>query len=106
MEILICVHKGIKCSLYFSKYHGNNRTAIKLSDVSDGLPWAVATVNVPDCELESGEVCIKNYSENEGMVQSLMKADIIHAPHRYASSGYVKIPICKLTEQSLKQIQS
>jgi hypothetical protein len=62
---------------------------------SDG-PMGTATVNIPDAELASNEVCIKSYSENEGMLDALLKAKIVAKPHRTVQSGYVVIPVCKL----------
>ena len=73
----------------------NGQTAIRLYDESDGLPYATATVSVQD-KLENDEVAIKNYSENEGILESLVKANVITEPHRFIESGFVKIPICKL----------
>lgn len=93
-------HKGkysgevYNLSLTVSKY-ANGQTALQLYDMADGLPYAVASVAV-DCELKENEVAIKDYSENEGILNSLIKNDIVEKPHRYTSSGFVKIPICIL----------
>jgi hypothetical protein len=81
-------------SLSFAKY-ANGQTAIKLFDMSDGLPFAVATVSVDDQLLED-EVAIKDYSENEGILDSLIEAGVIDNPHEFIQSGWVKIPVCKL----------
>jgi hypothetical protein len=73
----------------------NGQTSIRLYDEEDGLPYATATVSVKD-QLEEDEVAIKNYSENEGLLQSLINSKIIDSPHRFIESGFVKIPVCKL----------
>lgn len=80
--------------LQFAKYI-NGQTSIKLIDVEDGMPFATATISVNDQLLED-EVAIKNYSENEGILQSLIDADVIEKPHEFIQSGFVTIPVCKL----------
>jgi hypothetical protein len=83
------------CFVAFAQY-GNGRTAIQLLAVEDRVPIAVASVNMPDESLEADEICIKDYSENEGMLECLMKAKIVSAPLRYVESGWVTIPVCHL----------
>jgi hypothetical protein len=79
----------------FAKY-ANGQTAIKLIDIADGFPFATATVCVEDDLLKEGEVAIKNYSENEGILESLIEAEVIDYPHAFIKSTHVEIPICKL----------
>jgi hypothetical protein len=81
--------------LQFAKY-SNGQTAIKLIDITDGMPFATATVCVEDDLVKEGEVAIKDYSENEGMLDTLIDADVIEHPHAFIQSGWVKIPVCKL----------
>jgi hypothetical protein len=68
---------------------------IQLYDSKDGTPYATATSKVEE-KLEQGEVAIKDWSENEGILDFLVQNKIIKDPHRFVESGYVKIPICKL----------
>jgi hypothetical protein len=86
-----------KLSLQFAKYE-NGQTAIKLFDMSDGFPFATATVCVEDDLLKEGEVAIKDYSENTGILDALIEADVVESPHAFIQSGFVKIPICKLKD--------
>lgn len=85
------------CKVVFLKY-GNGRTAIELVDTEP--PYfesiTVASVNLPDEPMKEDEIAIKNYSENEGILDVLVNAKIVSAPVRYADSGFVTIPICKL----------
>jgi hypothetical protein len=46
--------------------------------------------------LESNEVAIKNYSENQGVLEVLIAANIISEPVRFIASGFIEAPICKL----------
>jgi hypothetical protein len=87
--------KNWNCEPQFLQY-SNKRTAIRLIDSRDGDPIAVATVNLPDEELNDNEVIIKDYSENKGMLQSLQSAGIVSEPLRYIKTGFVKCPVCTL----------
>lgn len=83
------------CNLQFEQYN-NGRTAITLTEVETGDPIAVATVNIPEVELGPDEVLIKDYSENQGILASLVRNSIVSEPLYFYNSVYVQIPICKL----------
>ena len=58
---------------------------------------SVATVNVPDVRLEADEVLIKNFAENEGMVDALVAAGILVDTGEKVESGlWVEFPVCRL----------
>jgi len=79
--------------IQYGTYQEGN-TSMQLIDCADGFPFATATVNLPG--LTENEVAIKNYSENEGVLNFLLDNEIIEAPHRFVQSGFVNIPVCKL----------
>lgn len=93
------------CTVSFAKY-GNGRTAIRLMNAEtlndDGfdyppntMPIATATVNIPDYpDLKDDEVIIKDYSENEGMLNALVNAGIVSKP--FARAGFILAPVCRL----------
>lgn len=81
--------------LQFAKY-SNDRIAILLVEEGTGEDIATATVNVPEANVPEGYVGIKDYSENEGMLQFLVDNGIVEPPARYIPSGWVSIPVCKL----------
>ena len=58
-----------------------------------GEPFATATVNEPGVSLTSDEVIIKNYRENEGVLDLLVADGAVAAPRRYSPAGN---PICRL----------
>lgn len=87
------------CVLKFGQY-SNGRTAIELKDSVSGSPVAVATVNVPDVYLEKDEVIIKDYSENEGMLDTLVEAGIVQPTGRKVKSGFVECEVCKLVKNN------
>jgi len=88
-----------KLQLSFSKY-GNGQTKIQLYDVMDGMPYATATVCAEDNLLKEDEVAIKNYSENEGILEALVDGGIVDHPHAFIQTDYVKIPVCKLLSKT------
>ena len=81
------------------KRYSNGRLALEIIDVEDGCPVMMATVNIPEANLKPDEVIIKNYSENEGMLDFLLRNGIVEKPHRYENSGFVRVPVCKIIEQ-------
>ena len=84
-----------RLSVQMSKY-GNGQNAIKLFDMADGFPYATASICVSDSLLKEDEIAIKDYSENAGILDSLINAGVIEEPHAYIQSGHVMVPICKL----------
>lgn len=93
------------CKLKFARYN-NGRIAIELVNATkikeDGIEYmpgtmniARATVNLPDYPLlKSDEVIIKDYSENEGMLNALINAGVVAEPHSYVE--FLHAPVCKL----------
>ena len=79
----------------------NNRTAIQLIDAIDGQPYATASVNVPDVLLLDNEVLIKDYSENEGMLDFLCRNNIVTSTPNGVQSGFVWLPIAILNDESV-----
>ena len=75
-------------------YPRNGNVRLELIDAVDHCPYMTVTVWMDG--LAEDEVAIKNYSENAGVLNFLIKEEIIVAPHRYVSSGFVKIPVCRL----------
>jgi hypothetical protein len=67
--------------------YGNGRPALVLRDAEDGEQVAVATVNLPGVPLNPGEVFIKDYSENEGMLAALVRAGIVEPSGEAVPSG-------------------
>lgn len=84
-----------ECELEVRRY-SNGRPALQLRDSKDGSPVAVATVNLPGLPIPGDCVAIKDYSENEGMLDALMQQGVVGKPISYVTSGFVRIPICPL----------
>lgn len=83
------------------RYQNNGRTAlILIDDEHPGEPYMVATTNLVDTELGEDEVAIKNYSENKGVLDALIQAEVIEPPHGHIPSNFVVFPICTLIDKS------
>lgn len=80
--------------------YSNGRTALELIDTEDGIPYATASVNLPDVLLEEGEIFIKDYAENEGILNFLVQNNIVKRTEKGVQSGFVWIPVCILNPES------
>ncbi|MCU7829551.1 MAG: hypothetical protein KZQ85_10835 [Candidatus Thiodiazotropha sp. (ex Myrtea sp. 'scaly one' KF741663)] len=76
-------------------HYGNGRPAILL-ETEQGLPVATATVNISFFKPAEGEVLIKDYSENEGILDCLADAGILEPTGKELWSGHAKLHICRL----------
>jgi hypothetical protein len=79
----------------------NGRTAIQLIDATDGEPYAVASVNMPNVLLADNEVLIKDYSENLGILDFLIKNNIVTPTPNGVNSGFVWLPVVILNDESV-----
>lgn len=93
-------YKGYQCTLEITRYHKPSNIAIALH--SNEGPIAKATVNL-DVKLREGLVAIKDYAENEGMLQTMIDAGIVGNPVAIVDlSAYAQAHICPL----LAEVQS
>jgi len=67
---------GYACKVVRTKY-ANGQNALRLVDIYDGEPIAVASVCVPILQCADDEIFIKNYSENEGVLETLVDAGVV-----------------------------
>lgn len=74
----------------------NGRTSIWLFDERNN-PYMKATVNIPDVVIDDDEVIIKNYAENEGILEVLINERIVFPTGRMVRTGYTECPVCILT---------
>ena len=79
-------------------YYPNNRPAIVIFSPS-GDRLLTATINMPDVYLEPNEVIIKNYSENEGILESLINNGIVKLSGRLISTGFTNCEICTIIKE-------
>lgn len=84
------------CEVITSKYVESGRLAIMLEDAATGEPVAIATINMPEIPLSDDEVVIKDYAENEGLLEVLQAAGIVREVVRYVQAGWVEVPVVKV----------
>ena len=86
-------------SIKLDKY-ANGRTRINLIDAVDNEPYAVATTNLPDVLLLDNEVLVKDYSENEGVLDFLTTNNIVVPTDKWVTTGFVDVQVCILNPES------
>lgn len=82
------------------KMYSNGRTSLMLMDFEDGFPYATATVDIPHVDLKEREVIIKDYSENTGMLEFLVKNNIVKETGKVVKSGFITTPIAELLPET------
>lgn len=71
----------------------NGRIALRYHDEM-GQPVATITTNIPTQPLDEGEVIVKNWTENEGILDYLVDEEILSEPDRHVRTGHVEAPVC------------
>lgn len=90
------------CSFVVREYM-NHRPRIDIISNTLG-PILTATVNIPEVSFDINYVAIKNYSENDGIEEELKRLGVIvDDPVTYIISGWVMIPIYRLTEEFVEK---
>lgn len=87
------------CEIDLSHRYFNNRPVIRLVDAETRESVAVATVDVPEVSLGVGEVLIKDYSENAGILAALEAAGIIESRGLRLGADFASLDICRLLVQ-------
>lgn len=82
--------------LYIGTYQKGGATYLNLVDKNEHESIAMCTVNLPEVPLGPGEIILKSYSENTGMLESFIEQGIVSAPLRYVQTGHVQVPIVQL----------
>ena len=86
---------GIDCRIVKQKYPGNDQIALQLI-TNEGHPVATATSCLVNYPFGSDQTAIKNYSENQGILEVLLSAGIIQDTGISVQSGYCLYPIVKV----------
>ena len=98
---------GIECEINKRVYpHNKSQFSLDLfvADTSansdaghfHGEPVLTASVCIPGYPFKSGETAIKDYSENEGILDILVQAKIIELTGKSVNSGYCTLPIVRI----------
>ena len=93
------------CDVILGQYE-NGRAALQLLDHETGEPICKATTNIPCIEVPDGHVLIKDYAENEGVLQALIEAGYISWPRveyfKLMPFGKVIFYLCELENWDAK----
>jgi len=97
--------KDWECTAVGTTYAENGRKAIVLRDSETGEPVATATVNLADVRIPDNCVFVKDYSENEGMLDTLYNHGIVESGAIVeVKSGYVFISAYRLTQEAINNL--
>jgi len=93
---------GWKCDVSIEHRGGAVGTIIEFKDHEDDMLVTRATltrksIEAMGIELEDDDIAIKNYSQNQGMLDLLVREKITTPAHRIVKAGNVDVPIVKLT---------
>lgn len=78
--------------------YSNGRLAIEFAD-DEGFPAARPTVNVPEYELEEGQILLKDWSENKGTVVWFAERGYVNVTGLKAMTGHVYAIVVELTSK-------
>ena len=96
--------RGYACYVSKSTYKDGQTRLSLCSAVDDednelfeGMPVAEATLNLTlNNNFSSEFVVLKDYSENEGMLDVLMQAGVVEPTGKTLLTGYVSVPIVRV----------
>lgn len=91
MKFNIELKSGAKATVIieFKHYSDNERPALYLINNNNGEPFRIATVNIPEYFIKDGYIFIKNWSENEGILEELQKYNVVGPVIARWPVGYV-----------------
>ena len=85
---------GLNCIAKFKSYN-NGRPYITLVDVNDGTQVARCTVNI-ESRVNKKYAFIKDYSENKGIYDALIEANVIYPKSGSIELGFKTVLVCLL----------
>jgi len=80
----------LSCGVY-----SNGRLAIQ-SFTQFGEPYAILTINIPEQELQDGEIIVKTWSENENISRAVLETGLFIDTGKRISAGFCEAEIWKL----------
>jgi hypothetical protein len=102
MELIVTrygLHQVVQAR--FDRYR-NGQIALQLVTEQDE-PWLTASCAI-DAPIPAGCIAVKDWSENEGVPSLLARCGIIDGePVARARSGFVAVPIYRLTAAALRE---
>ena len=96
-------HHNHTLAVMEESYTNNGRVALQLIDLHISEPWCVATTNLPQVSLEKDEICIKNWSENEGILDALVEGGIVEDTGKVEPTGHVVANVVRYLKAKPKE---
>ncbi|MDF9399081.1 hypothetical protein [Vibrio sp. 1180_3] len=97
--------KGYDCEVKISTYQ-NKQIRIDLvaadtvdpetTDLFPGMPISLVTVGLPNYKFKESETALHDYSENEGILDALVAANVVRDTGVRVVTGYVTTPIVEV----------
>jgi hypothetical protein len=69
---------------------------ILIGDEDDPADYLKVSLNIPEVDLNENETIVKNYSENDGVLDTLIGAGILAPTGRTVDGGFTAHPICRI----------
>ena len=96
-------HRSVTLSVLTERYAHGGGLVVELIDVSDGMSYATASVNVAGVQLADDEFVFKTYSENEYLLDAMLEYGLVELTGRHAEAGFAgPQPICRLRAPDLR----
>ncbi len=92
-----------KCQVMMEKYHSGG---ISLRLVDETGPVARATVNIPGAAIAEDQILVKDYEENEGVLQALITAGLLTDTGQTLRSGNQQLHVAQLSQHVFEQCQA
>lgn len=89
------------CYLIKTTYAETKGMRLDIYNDSELGPISTVTVNLG--KLNPGEIAIKDYAENEGMLLEMQRIGLVGEPTRFIKSGFVSVPICYIDYDKLRE---
>ena len=86
-------HNGFALTLERTQYALGG---IALQAYCEDGPYMTCTVCIPEVDLKEHEVIIKDYNENAGILEALVRAGIVSKPIGIVFVGYAYAHVCLL----------
>jgi hypothetical protein len=96
---------GYHCQLLLDRYREGG-LCLRLVNMDEFDRIAIATACLPDDPPPPGCIYIKDYSENQGMLQTLCHAGVITDTGERVSTGYTELAIARLAPRIEQQFQN
>lgn len=96
-------YEQYKAVVIRSKYVNNDNLALMLIDEKDGSLITKITVNTEE-KLPEGFGYVKNYSENEGIMEVLQEEGLIKEVLGYKQMGWVTVPLVEFDLEGVDEL--